>query len=186
MSSNSGRWGERKIKLLLSIGNRPNSVKCNAFQMTRKNRMLRPFRTNSPLTRLVAMVIFIASVLPVIGHACMMAEAHATPTVMSCCCDEVSSLDMDIIDGRECDDEREPSISVQGDCCLVDLQPIDSDAIARMSKASLEENIDSVPLLQVRLVFFEPAPPRIERRLQDTGPPPSLPSLRILHSCFLI
>ncbi len=116
----------------------------------------------------------------------MMADAHATPTVMSCCCDDASSIDMDMIDGRECPDEKEPSTNLQGDCCLVDLQPIDSDAIARTSKASLEENIDSVPLLQPAFSFSEPAPPRIERRLQDTEPPPPLPALRILHSCFLI
>lgn len=147
--------------------------------------MLKPFRTNRPLTRLIAMVIFMASVLPVIGHVCMM-TAQAAPTMESCCCHKAGDIGLAMVDGRECDDEIEHGTSVQEVCCTASLQSIDSNALARTSKASLEENMGSVPLLQVAFSISEPAPPRIERRFFDTGPPPPLPSLRILHSRFLI
>lgn len=149
--------------------------------------MLKPFRTYHTLTRVIAMVIFLAAALPFIGHACMMAEAHATPTMEQCCCDKAHSMHegMEMM-GSECEDEKGHVTNLNGDCCSVDFQATDFDATARKNKASPEELLASALVLLPAYVFFEPTLPKTEGGLQDTGPPLSASlSLHILHSRFL-
>ena len=149
--------------------------------------MLKPFRTNRPLTRFIAMAIVIASAFPFIGHACMMAEAHAMPTMKQCCCDEAHGMHegMEMM-GSECEEEQEHGTTLHDDCCSVDFQSADFDALARNNKASPEELVVSALILLPAYVFFEPALEKAKGELQDTGPPLSPPlSLHILHSRFL-
>ena len=150
--------------------------------------MLKPFRTYHSLTRCIAMVIFLAAALPFIGHACMMAEAHATPTMKQCCCDKAHSMHegMEMM-GSECEDEKGHVTNLDGDCCSADLQATDFDATTRTNKASSEELIVSALVILATHYVFEPSLQKTEGGLQDTGPPPYPPlSLHILHSRFLI
>ncbi len=50
--------------------------------------MLRKIRTYNSVYRLLAITFFVASVLSLIDHACMMDEAHAGPMIKKCCCKE--------------------------------------------------------------------------------------------------
>ena len=152
--------------------------------------MLKPFRTYHSLTRVIAMVIFVAGALPFIGHACMMAEAHDMPMMKQCCCDEAHSVHegMDMAE-RECEDKeesRDHNSTLHGDCCSTDLQATSLDDATRI-KTSPEELITiALVVLQAQHVF-QPASQKTEGGLQDTGPPlSSSPPLHILHSRFLI
>ena len=88
--------------------------------------------------------------------------------------------------GTECDDEKEHNTTLHGDCCSVDFQAADFDATARANKASPEELIVSALVILAAHDVFEPSLQKTEGVLQDTGPPPPLLSLHILHSRFLI
>lgn len=154
--------------------------------------MLKPFRTYHPLTRVIAMVIFVASVLPLIGHACMMAEAHDMSMMRKCCCDKAQSTHEGMnMTERACEDEEESpdahhGSTLHGDCCGTDIQAASLDDATRI-KTSSEELIPlALVLLQTQLVF-EQTSQQTEGGLQDTGPPlSSSPALHILHSRFLI
>lgn len=73
--------------------------------------MLKPFRTYHTLTRVIALVIFLAAALPFIGHVCMMAEAHAMPTLKECCCDRDKGIHEGMVvegvmEERACDEDK--------------------------------------------------------------------------------
>lgn len=155
--------------------------------------MLNPFRTYHSITRLVAMVIFVASALPFIGHACMMAEGHDMPMMKQCCCDDAHGLHegMEMAE-RDCEESKESSeahhsTTLHDDCCLTEFQASSFDAAARVNKTSPEELISyTLVFLHVQRIF-EPTLQKTAGKLQDTGPPVApLPPLHLLHSRFLI
>ena len=154
--------------------------------------MLKPFRTYHSLTRVIAMVIFVASVLPLIGHACMMAEAHEMPMMKQCCCDEAHGMYEGMTKAKPaCEDKAESpdahqGSTLHGDCCASDIQAASLDDATRI-KTSPEELIPlALVLLQTQPVF-QTASQQTEGGLQDTGPPlSSSPALHLLHSRFLI
>ncbi len=152
--------------------------------------MLRKIRTYRSVYRMLAMSLFVTSVLSLIGHACMMDEAHAGPRVKKCCCEKAHSghEDMEDMAGRLCDETQETqhTENFHGDCCSEDFQTASYDAATRINKASPEEIIASALLFASVQDVFEAAHWNTEKRLQNTGPPLSPPlSLHILLARFL-
>ena len=109
--------------------------------------MLKPFRTYRSLIRITAMMIFLASALPLIGHVCMMADAHHMPAVEDCCNEDSMHENMHAgmkMKAPACDDEKAHADNMEDECCSVDLQNTDFDATLRTSKISEKELIASI------------------------------------------
>lgn len=87
--------------------------------------------------------------------------------------------------GSECEEEQEHGTTLHDDCCSVDFQSADFDALARNNKASPEELVVSALILLPAYVLFEPALEKAEGELQDTGPPLLSPHrLHLLYAQF--
>ena len=177
--------------------------------------MLRSFRTYRLLTRTVVLVVFMASVLPGVAHACMMADAHDGVLIKKCCCaksqhanhhddnhghlkdehghDEMNhgSPEMKMQD-KECDDHKPPlnhhDAKLKGDCCQMSLESSSFDVVmSRTNKITQEELlVNWIILLNAQPLLSLSAVQADFGGLQDTGPPSIPPlSLHILYARFL-
>jgi len=153
--------------------------------------MLNPFRTYRSMTRFLAMALFVASVLPFIQHACMMAEAHDMPVMKRCCCDEAHGAHKGMeMASRKCEEaekshDAQQGKKITGKCCTVDFQASSLDATTR-TKNSTQHFISLALFVQQESTFIDAYPQKVAGMLHNTGPPltPPLP-LHILYSLFL-
>ncbi len=152
--------------------------------------MLNTLRTYRSLVALLAGVLFLASALPLIQHACVLAGLPGMSTLRRCCCDERHDAHSGMaMPGTPCPEVETAHSSAQaaqgsGDCCSVEVQ-------ASGVKATLRAEAPLLPLVAMALLVLpkslipEAAPPR-PISLQDTGPPLlAHVSLHILYASFL-
>ena len=150
--------------------------------------MLNTLRTYRSLVALLAGVLFLASALPLIEHACALAGLPGMST--RCCCAERHDAHSGMaMPGTPCPEVETAHSSAQaaqgsGDCCSVEVQ-------ASGVKATLRAEAPLLPLVAMALLVLpkslipEAAPPR-PISLQDTGPPLlAHVSLHILYASFL-
>ncbi len=149
--------------------------------------MLNTLRTYRSLAALLAGVLFLASALPLIQHACVLAGLPGMSTLRRCCCDERHDAHSSMaMPGTPCPEVETAHSSAQGsgDCCSVEVQ-------ASGVKATLRAEAPLLPLVAMAVLVLpkslipEAAPPR-PISLQDTGPPLlAHVSLHILYASFL-
>ncbi len=149
--------------------------------------MLNTLRTYRSLAALLAGVLFLATALPLIEHACALAGLPGMS--MRCCCDEDAHSGM-AMPGMPCpQDETAPSSAqaalASRDCCSVEILASGVEARLRAQAPLLPLAASALFVLPESLIP-EAVPPR-PISLQDTGPPPRSPlSLHILYASFLI
>ncbi len=149
--------------------------------------MLKTLRTYRSLAALLAGVLFLATALPLIVHACALAGLPGMS--MRCCCDKDAHSGM-AMPGMPCPQDETAHSSAQAalassDCCSVEIQASGVEARLR-TQAPLLPLAASALLVLPKSLIPEAAPPR-PISLQDTGPPPLSPlSLHILYASFLI
>ncbi len=150
--------------------------------------MLNTLRTYRSLAALLAGVLFLASALPLIQHACALAGLPGMSTMLRCCCDEDAHSGM-AMPGTPCPEDETAHSSAQAalassDCCSVVIQASGVEARLR-AEARLLPLAASALLVLPKSLIPEAVPPR-PISLQDTGPPPLAPlSLHILYASFL-
>ena len=148
--------------------------------------MLKTLRTYRSLVALLAGVLFLASVLPLIEHACALAGLPGMS--MRCCCAEDAHSDM-AMPGTPCPEGETAHSSAQaalgsGDCCSVEVQSSGVKATLR-AEAPLLPLVATALLVLPKILIPEAAPP-CPISLQDTGPPLlAHVSLQILYASFL-
>ena len=148
--------------------------------------MLNTLRTYRSLVALLAGVLFLASALPLIEHACALAGLPGMS--MRCCCDEDAHSGM-AMPGTPCPEGETAHSSAQtalgsGDCCSVEVQSSGVKATLR-AEALLLPLVATALLVLPKSLIPEAAPPR-SISLQDTGPPLlAHVSLHILYASFL-
>ena len=156
--------------------------------------MLRKVRTYHSVYRFLAMTLLVTSVLSIIGHACLMDEAHAGPMINKCCCEKTQTAGhegmhegMKEMAGSDCNSsgEMHHDESAHGDCCSTDYQAA-SDAATRTHKSSPSELIASAFVCLSVQGIVETTPLKNERGIRNTSPPASPLARHILHSSFLI
>jgi|GEM_PF-5622005 len=170
--------------------------------------MIRSLRTYKLLIRTVVLVVFMASVLPGIAHACMMANAHDGVVIKECCCNKSQhgdhhgtyhgykgmnhgSHEMDA-EEKKCDDHNAPKdhhdATLDGDCCKMSVDSSSFDMImSRTNKITQDELLfSSILFLHAQPLLSLPTVKPKYEGIQDTGPPSSLfLSLHILYARFL-
>ena len=153
--------------------------------------MLNTLRTYRSLAAVLAGVLFLASALPLIEHACALAGLPGMSTLRRCCCDERHDAHSGMaMPGTPCPEVETAHASAQaalssGDCCSVEVLSSGVKATLR-AEAPLLPLVASGLLVLPKSLIPEAAPPR-PISLQDTGPPPLSPlSLHILYASFLI
>ena len=143
------------------------------------------------MVRCMAVLLFIASILPFIGHACAMA-AHGMPEVKKCCCEKAHSAHegMEHMDEMTCkhrDSSHAGHDSVPpDDCCQAEVESLTTYAAKRVKAAPIEL-LDAqliIPLshevITHPILTADPPP-------GDLRPPPmSSPPIRVLIAQFLI
>lgn len=147
--------------------------------------MLKPFRKNYPMTRFIAIVVVFTSILPFIGHTCLMAEAHAGPVLKQCCCADAHGEHAGV-KMTPCDEEKEASHmeDMHGDCCAAQFQVSALDEATGVKKVSPEELAASAfPSLPIYSIIT-PSLQKTAGELQDTGPPLSPYRLHLLYAQF--
>ena len=152
--------------------------------------MLNTLRTYRSLAALLVGVLFLASALPLIQHACALAGLPGMSTLRRCCCadrhDAHSGMAMP---GTPCPEDETAHSSAQaalgsGDCCSVEVQSSGVKARLR-AEAPLLPLVATALLVLPKSLIPEAAPPR-PISLQDTGPPLlAHVSLHILYASFL-
>ncbi len=153
--------------------------------------MLNTLRTYRSLAALLAGILFLASALPLIQHACALAGLPGMSTMRRCCCDERHDAHSGMaMPGTPCPEVETAHSSAQAtlgsdDCCSVEVQASGVKARLR-AQAPLLPLAASARFVLPKSLILEAAPPR-PISLQDTGPPPPTPlSLHILYASFLI
>ncbi len=154
------------------------------------NRLLRKVRTYRSVYRLLAVSLVLSSVLTIVGHVCMMDEAHAGPMIEACCCEKghaAAHEGMHEMPAKTCDEKPEKPAQhehAHGDCCATNVQNV-ADVATRAYQSFPDKRfiVGSISLLAQRSIET----PSLKRAqtLQDTGPPPA-PPLHILYASFLI
>ena len=152
--------------------------------------MLNTLRTYRSLATLLAGILFLASALPLIEHACALAGLPGMSTMRRCCCDERHNAHSGMaMPGTPCPEVETAHPSAQAtlgsdDCCSVEVQAAGVKARLRAETPLLSMAMSALLVLPKSLIP-EAAPPQ-HIALQDTGPtlPASL-SLHILYASFL-
>ena len=152
--------------------------------------MLNTLRTYRSLATLLAGILFLASALPLIEHACALAGLPGISTIRRCCCDERHDAHSGMaMPGTPCPEGETAHSSAQaalgsGDCCSVEVQSSGVKAMLR-AEAPLLPLVATALLVLPKSLIPEAAPPR-PISLQDTGPPLlAHVSLQILYASFL-
>lgn len=140
------------------------------------------------MTRFMAMLLLVWSVLPFIGHICALAQAHHTPLAANLTCGEPHEDHhhaAERADGK-CGDEEPPTGShdenTREKCCHTSIQSASVDTAAKTSPSS-ERGASAGPAMRYvlhghnRVAAIAAAPDR------DTGPPPI--AFHILYARFL-
>lgn len=152
--------------------------------------MLNQLRTYRTPIRFVAIVLLIASVLPFIGHACLMAETHDMSIMSQCCCEKEHSGHKGMEERAKCDHLDATHAdghgkNLPGDCCAAEFESFITNATSR-TKATTLKNLSTAIVILPRSSF--PSPPKLQWGIfRDLGPPLlASPPLHILNSQFLI
>ncbi len=170
--------------------------------------MLNFFRTYQMPTRLIVLAICVMTVVPFVGHACMMGDALPVPAVNACCCEDTEAIHEmahHAVHGHNTSDRHNQNshstecmdadtsrgvhhgVPLQGDCCAGNLQVNILDSVTRVYKDTIREHIATTLFALPVQGFQEPVHHAEVRHMDGAGPPrASTISLHKMYAHYLI